>query len=220
MSRFIAQQILAALPITIMLMVLSAMVAAPVAFGVGLARIAPIRVVRIAATAYVEVFRGSSALVQLFWAFYVLPFLGIDLDPIAAGVAVLGLNAGAYASEIVRGAVVAVPKVQWEAATALNLSRTARMVHVVLPQAVPAMLPTFGNVLIDILKGTAILSLITITELTRTVDQLAVNGEVTFDFGYTLLLVMYFILSLPLMGLIRAAEKFTGRHLVGAVRTN
>src|SRR5262245_41827711 len=99
---------------------LSIVVALLVAFPVGLARLSTVGPVRWLAGAYVEVFRGTSVLVQMFWFFFALPAFGVRLTPVAAGVLALGLNVGAYGAEIVRGAVKAVPRGQLEAATALN----------------------------------------------------------------------------------------------------
>ncbi len=105
---------------------------------------------------------------QLFWIFFVLPVLvGFQFVPLVAGVAVLGLNHGAYGAEIVRGAVQSVPKAQYEGAIALSLSPAQRMRRVILPQAVVEMLPPFNNLFIQLLKCTAILSFIVVPEMTR-----------------------------------------------------
>src|SRR5262249_11548589 len=93
----------------------------------GLARLSPIRAVRIVATCYIEIFRGTSLVVQLFWLFFVLPFFHIHITAFVAAVLGLGLCFGAYGAEIVRGAILAVPKAQFEVATALNMSRFHRM---------------------------------------------------------------------------------------------
>ena len=192
---------------------LAALVAVPSALIGGLGRLSPFRPVRLLAGAYIEVFRGTSAIVQLFWVFYVLPELGITLDPLTAGVIVLGLNSGAYGAEVVRGAIKAVPRGQWEAATALRLNRPLRMALVVLPQAVPTMIPPFGNLFIDLLKGTSLLSLITVTDATTVINNLGVNGTVQFQQAYPLLLGIYFAMSLPIVALTRGAERRARRHL-------
>lgn len=93
------------------------------------------------AFAYIETFRGTSALVQLFWLFFVLPHFGITLAPMAVGIMALGLNVGAYGAEVVRGAIGSVAQGQWEAAAALNLSRAQTLRRIVLPQAFVAMIP-------------------------------------------------------------------------------
>jgi polar amino acid transport system permease protein len=212
-SPLVAHSILNSIGITLLGTVLSGIVALLVAFVAGLARISSNFAVRSVASVYVEVFRGASAIVLLFWGFYVLPSVGITLSPMFVGIPILGLNAGAYASEIVRGAVLAVPRGQWEAALALNMSPRLRMWKVILPQAVPAMIPSFGNVLIDVLKGTSLFSLITIADLTHAVNELAIIGAVQLVPAFTFLLGMYFFLSLPFVALIRHSEHLSRRHL-------
>ena len=115
---------------------------------------------------YKRQFRGTSALVQLFWFYFVLPLFGVQLPAMLVGIVVLALNAGAYGAEVVRGAIRAVPPGQREAGVALNLTRGQIMRRIVVPQAIPAMLPPAGNLLIELLKNTALVSLITITDLT------------------------------------------------------
>jgi polar amino acid transport system permease protein len=164
-------------------------------FALGLGRLSKVRAIRWPCGFLVEFLRGSSAIVQLFWAFYVLPFLGIELSPFTAGVLVLGLNGGAYFSEVVRASFASVPKGQTEAAIALNVSAWFRLTRVVLPQALPLMIPPFGNALIDMLKFTALLSLVTINELAYRADAIrSVLGEGGPVYGLTLLI--YFALAL------------------------
>ena len=93
----------------------------------GLMRISNNSIIQGVATVYIEFFRGTSLLVQLFWAYYVLPFFGISLEAFTAGVVALGLNFGAYGAEIVRGGILAVPKGQWEAAHSLNFTPAKRI---------------------------------------------------------------------------------------------
>jgi len=176
-----------------------------VAFAAGLARLSRFWVLRAPAYVFIEVFRGTSMIVQLFWFFYALPFLGIEFTPIAAAVLVLGLNEGAYAAEVVRGAIVTRPTGQTEACIALGLSPAQRMRRVLLPQAIPAMLPPFGNVFVDLLKATSLVSLVTIVDLTFTAQSIRnETGETTAIF--TVILVMYFILAMALSLLTRWLE--------------
>jgi polar amino acid transport system permease protein len=158
--------LLAGLRVTLMLTAAGAVLALAAALTAGLARISRRAWVRSLAVAYIDVFRGTSALVQLFWAYFALPLLGVRLDAMTAGILVLGLNIGAYGAEVVRGALLAVPRGQWEAARALGFRRRQAVARVVLPQAVPAMLPPFGNLSIELLKSTALVSLITLADLT------------------------------------------------------
>jgi polar amino acid transport system permease protein len=165
------------------------------AFSSGLMARSPSRVVRWISRVYVEVFRGTSAIVQLFWIFFVLPLLfGWQLFPIWAGIIALGLNIGAYGSEVVRGSIRAVPRGQYEAGVALSFSPAQRMQRVILPQAWVGMIPPFGNLLIELLKGSALVSLITVSDLTfvgQGLRQLEGNTALI----YTVVLIMYFILA-------------------------
>ncbi|HYJ66783.1 MAG TPA: ectoine/hydroxyectoine ABC transporter permease subunit EhuC [Nocardioidaceae bacterium] len=165
------------------------------AFASGLMARSSLRIVRIVARVYVEVFRGTSAVVQLFWIFFVLPLLvGWQLFPIWAGILALGLNIGAYGSEVVRGSIRAVPRGQSEAAVALSFSPADRLRRIILPQAWVGMIPPFGNLLIELLKGSALVSLITVSELTfvgQGLRQLEGNTALI----YSVVLIMYFILA-------------------------
>ena len=110
-----------------------------------LARLYGAAPVRSLATVYVEIFRGTSALVQLFWLFFVLPQFGLTLPPFLVAVLALGLNVGAYGSEVVRGAILGVPRGQWEATTALNMTRGSALRRIILPQAFVVMIPPWAT---------------------------------------------------------------------------
>src|SRR5699024_190236 len=132
------------------------------AFISGLCRLSNNWLVRKFTGFYIEIFRGTSLIVQLFWLYYALPIVfDIDLGSDCwVGFAATALYYGAYMSEIVRASIVAVSSGQYEAATALNMSRFQRMRLIILPQAVRMMLPVFGNFLIQMLKATSLVSLI------------------------------------------------------------
>jgi polar amino acid transport system permease protein len=156
----------------------------------------------------VEIFRGTSLLVQLFWLYFALPMLlDISIPAMTAAVVALGLNYGAYGSEVVRSSILAVPVGQYEAATALNMSGRLRMRRIILQQALPLMLPSFGNLQIELLKGTSLVYLITLMDLTY-------HGMVlrTFDSSKTmeifaLMLILYFVLSYSLTLVMRMIER-------------
>lgn len=152
--------------LTIELTVMGCAFALVVAFAAGLGRLSHVAPLRWLAATYVEFFRGTSIFVQLFWAYYVLPLVGLELSPMQAGVLALGLNVGAYGAEVVRGAVQSVARGQHEASIALNLTRWQSLRHIILPQALAVMLPTFGNNAIELLKATAIVSLISLSDMT------------------------------------------------------
>ncbi|MGE4341023.1 MAG: ectoine/hydroxyectoine ABC transporter permease subunit EhuC [Pigmentiphaga sp.] len=180
--------------------------AIPLAVVAGLARMSRWRLVTWPAVAYIEVFRGTSALVQLFWFYYVLPLFGLTLPAMLAGILVLALNSGAYGAEVVRGAVQAVPAGQREAAVALNLTPMQTLRRIVLPQALPAMLPPAGNLFIELLKNTALVSLITIADLTFRAQLLRADTLRTMEI-FSVVLLMYFAVALGITGVVRAFER-------------
>ena len=203
--------------VTAKLTVMGTALALVMAFTAGLARLAPFAPLRWLARAYVEFFRGTSIFVQLFWVYFVLPFAGVSLSPLQAGVLALGLNVGAYGAEVVRGAVLSVPRDQFEACIAVNLSRFQRMRHVILPQALPLMLPTFGNNAIELLKGTAVVSLISLSDMTFQAQVVrAQTGSTLIPFAT--ILVLYFAMSLLIGAGMRWLERRVTRGLDG-VRT-
>ncbi|OGG56154.1 MAG: ectoine/hydroxyectoine ABC transporter permease subunit EhuC [Candidatus Handelsmanbacteria bacterium RIFCSPLOWO2_12_FULL_64_10] len=192
--------------VTVELTVGAAGVACVAASLAGLGRLSRRRPVRWLAGTYIEAFRGTSALVQLFWAYFALPLVGISLDAMTAGVLALGLNTGAYGAEVVRGAIRAVPQGQHEAALALNLTNAQKMRSVILPQALVAALPPAGNLLIEMLKNTSLVSLITISELTFRGQMLRAETLRTVEI-FGLLLIVYFLLALLITSGVRALER-------------
>tara|TARA_R110002110_G_scaffold64680_28_gene178878 strand:+ start:928 stop:1596 length:669 start_codon:yes stop_codon:yes gene_type:complete len=184
---------------TIELTVLSAIVALTISFIVGLSRFSRFKLVRASAIIYLEFFRGTSAIVQLFFMYYVLPLLGVHFSPLMAGVIACGFNLGSYGSEVVRGAIQSVARGQHEAATALNYTTYQLYRYVLIPQAIPVMIPTFGNLLIELLKLTAVASLITISDLTFMAQIIRVQTAMTLE-PFLVILVIYFIIA---SGLVR-----------------
>jgi polar amino acid transport system permease protein len=180
--------------ITLVITAGGALVAAMAAFAAGLARLSQHVWASVPALVYIDLFRGTSALVQLFWAYFALPLLGIKLDAMTVGILVLGLNIGAYGAEVVRGAIQAVPAEQHGAAMALNFSERQAMWRIILPQALPAMLPPFGNLLIELLKSTALVSLITLSDLTFQ-SQLLRTATLRSAEIFTLVLILYFLVA-------------------------
>lgn len=196
--------------VTLQLTAGGACVALVLSFAGGLGRIARNAPLRALAGLYIEVFRGTSALVQLFWVYFVLPFFGVDIDAMTAGILVLGLNIGAYGSEVVRGAIQAVPSGQYEAATALNLSRGRTIWKIAIPQALPAMVPPAGNLLIELLKATALVSLIATSELTFVAQTLRADTLRTAEI-FSLVLLIYFGVAMVLAYGMRTLEHHLSR---------
>jgi polar amino acid transport system permease protein len=183
--------------VTIEITFLSAILAFVMAFLAGFGRLSKYAPVRWIAGAYVEIFRGTSLLVQLFWLYFALPIFGIQLEPMLAGILALGLNYGSYGAEVVRSAILSVPTGQTEATIALNMSPLQRMRLVILPQAFLIMLPTFGNNLIELLKATALVSLVTLSDLTFQGMALRTTTLQSTTI-FTLLLILYFLIAYPL----------------------
>jgi polar amino acid transport system permease protein len=142
----------------------------------------------------------------MFWIYFVLPAFGLQLSAFAAGVLTLGLNVGAYGAEVVRGAILAVPRGQIEAAVALGFPPATRLRRILFPQALPRMIPPLGNLAIELLKGTALVSLITIHDLTFRAQMVrSVTLETGVVFG--LVLFLYLLLALTITGLVQVVER-------------
>ncbi|MEU6590217.1 ectoine/hydroxyectoine ABC transporter permease subunit EhuC [Streptomyces sp. NPDC046881] len=199
--------VLQGLGTTVQLLVYSALLTLVVSFVVGAARTHRSRLVRFFAGLYTEVFRGISALVMIFWVFFVLPVaFGWQLVPMWAGTLALGLTYGAYGSEIVRGALAAVDPAQREGGIALGFSPWQRLRLVLLPQAVPEMIPSFSNLLVELLKGTALVSITGMGDLafSGNLVRLALqqSGQI-----YAYLLLIYFVIAFLLTRGMRVLER-------------
>jgi polar amino acid transport system permease protein len=168
--------------------------------------------VRWFANIYIEIFRGTSLLVQLFWLFFVLPQFGISLEAFTVAVLALGLNIGAYGAECARGAITSVARGQWEAATALNMTRSQMLRRIILPQAFIAMIPPWGNLFIELLKSTALVSLITLSDLAFKAQEMNQTTMKTIPI-FTLVLLIYLAMSLVITIGMRYLEGRTSRGL-------
>jgi len=179
--------------------------AVAISLVVGTLRGVPNRAIRVLTGIYVEFFRGTSAFVQLYWAYFALPVAGLRLTPLQAGVAVLALNVGAYGSEVVRGALAAVPAGQREACAALGLPAWPTYVKVLIPQALTRTVLPLGNLMVDLLKGTSLLSAITVTELAFAGRQaVSAVGDPFVIFGAVLLI--YLVMAAPIAWGARALD--------------
>lgn len=192
---------------------LSAIVAVALALTAGLMKLSGNLLIKIPAVVYIEIFRGTSLLVQLYWIFFVLPLFGISLDKFTAGYVAVGMNLGAYGAELVRGGVLSVPKGQWEAGYALSMSPARRMWRIILPQALVNMLPPWGNLMIELLKGTALVSLISVTDLMFEAKQ--INGSTFLSaqaFG-TALIIYYVFARFIVTPFMRWLERVMARRI-------
>ncbi len=181
------------------------------AFAAGLGASSRFRGWRWLAGFYIQVFRGTSLLVQLFWLYFALPILiGLSLSPIVAGIVGLSLNIGAYGAEVVRGSLASVDSGQREAATALNLSSRQTLWRVLMPQALVEMMPPFGNLVIQNLKDSALVSLISLADLAFQAGQLRNRTLETLPI-LVLTLLLYFAMALVLMVTMRLLERYAWR---------
>jgi len=179
----------------------------------GLMRLSKNPAIQGIATVYIEFFRGTSLLVQLFWVYYVLPFFGLSLEAFVAGVVALGMNFGAYGAEIVRAGILAVPKGQWEAAHALNFSPVKRIKRIIIPQIFPIILPPAANLTVELLKATALVALVTVVDLTFEAKQINSITWLSAQCFGTALLIYYIMARFALVPFLRWLEVVAARKV-------
>ncbi len=208
--------------VTLQILAYAFVIGAALSVLVGVARLSHRRWVRGLALVYVEFFRGISSIVLLTIVAIAVPILfDVRAAPLVLlGSLALGANMGGYGAEIVRGAIQAIPRGQSEASIALNLSNTQRLRYVVLPQALRIILPPFGNLTIEILKGTALVSLVGLTDIMQATlnirqQQLFSAGAADRTVLFMNVLVIYFVLAQVINGLFRLAERRVERRFAG-----
>lgn len=196
-ARDCLPELLRGLVVTLEAVALGMVVALVVGLAWAIARRSHRRAIAWSVTAIVEVVRSTPLLVQLFFLYYaVLPAVGIASGPLLTGALALGLHYSCYTAEVYRAGLEGVPRGQWDAARALHLGRAATYRHVILPQAIPPIIPALGNYLIAIFKDTPLLSAITVVEIL----QRALNyGSENFRYLEPLTLVGLFYLTLSLL---------------------
>lgn len=185
-----------ALVITIQATVLGMLVAVTLGLVLAMLRRSRLRLVSLPTAFFIEFVRSTPLLVQMYFLFYVLPLTGVQMSPLMTGIVALGLHYATYCAEVYRAGIEAVPRGQWEAATALNMSRWRTAVGVVLPQAIPPVVPALGNYLVAMFKDTPLLSAITVVEL---LQQSKMIGSSTFRYTEPLTLVGLLFLALSLV---------------------
>lgn len=192
--------------------------AVPFALVFGVAQYLTQGLPRLAITCVIEFWRSSAVIILLFFFYYTLPVIGVTLSAWTVSAMVLGLNVGGYASQAVRAGLQALPGGQKEAAKALGLSRASTLLLIELPQALVAMSPTFINTLIQLVKGTALVSLVTLTDMTFRAKEIA-QIEYNPVAVYTSLLLAFFVVCYPiaLMGRWLEARIHKPGGLVGGV---
>ena len=179
---------------TAQVFVYSALLAVIISIIFGIMRLSKNIIIQVLATVYIEFYRGTSLIIQMFWIYYVLPLFGIPLPALLAGVLALGMNFGAYGAEVLRAGILAVPKGQWEGALALNFSKAKLMQRIIIPQIYPIILPPAANLAVELLKGTALVSLITLVDLMFVAKQINMMTWLSAQ-SFGLALLIYFVMA-------------------------
>ncbi|GAA2856845.1 amino acid ABC transporter permease [Paenarthrobacter ilicis] len=161
---------------------------------------------------YVSVIRGTPLLVQLFVIFYGLPSIGVKLDPWPSAIIAFSLNVGGYAAEIIRAAILSVPKGQWEAGHTIGMSRPQTLLRIILPQAARVSVPPLSNTFISLVKDTSLASLILVTELFRNAQQIAAFSQ-EFMALYLQAALVYWVICLVLSTAQSAVERRLDRYV-------
>ena len=183
-----------------------------IALGIALMRLSGNRVVSGIARFYVSVIRGTPLLVQLFVIFYGLPSLGLVIDPWPSAIIAFSLNVGGYGAEIIRAAILSVPKGQWEAGYTIGMSRGTTLRRVILPQAARVSVPPLSNTFISLVKDTSLASLILVTELFRVAQQIAAFSQ-EFMLLYLEAALIYWLFCLVLSSGQGMIEKRLDRYV-------
>lgn len=207
----ILPELLRGLGVTLEAVALGMSVALALGLFWALLRRSPRRLLAWPAAGVIEFVRSTPLLVQIYFLFYFLPSLGVSLSPLVAGVIALGLHYSCYTAEVYRAGIEGVARGQWEAARALNLTSRQTYAHVVLPQAIPPVIPALGNYLIAMFKDTPLLSAITVLEV---LQRAKIIGKETFRYLEPLTMVglMYLVLSIAAGLFVRRLERRFGQH--------
>jgi polar amino acid transport system permease protein len=160
---------------------------------------------------FVEVVRSTPLLIQIFFVYFVLPKFGVTIDAFTAGVLALGIHYATYCSEVYRAGIEGIARGQWEASIALNLGLATTFKDIILPQAIPPVVPALGNYLVALFKETPLLSAIAVLELMQTAK---IMGSETFRYTEPITLVglLFLIMSLVSAALIRVVERLLNRR--------
>lgn len=183
-----------------------------IALGIALMRLSPISLVSGIARVYVSIIRGTPLLVQLFVIFYGLPAIGIKIDPWPSAIAAFALNVGGYAAEVIRAAILSVPKGQWEAGHTIGMSRGQTLRRIILPQAARVSVPPLSNTFISLVKDTSLASLILVTELFKQAQKIAAFTS-EFMLLYLEAALIYWIICLFLSSGQNVIEKRLDRYV-------
>ncbi|ASD22736.1 MULTISPECIES: amino acid ABC transporter permease [Cryobacterium] len=182
------------------------------ALGLALMRLSKRRWLSSIAQVYISIVRGTPLLVQLFVIFYGLPSLGIVIDPWPSAIVAFSINVGGYAAEVIRAAILSVPKGQWEAAYMIGMSHRRALTRIILPQAARVSVPPLSNTFISLVKDTSLASLILVTELFREAQQVAAFSQ-QFMALYLEAALLYWVICLVLSSGQGVLEKRLDRYV-------
>jgi cystine transport system permease protein len=183
------------------------------ALVVALMRLSAVRPLVAVARAYVSVIRGTPLLVQLFVIFFGLPSIGVTLDPWPSAIIAFTMNVGGYAAEVIRAAILSVPRGQWEAAHMIGMSRALALRRIILPQAARVSVPPLSNTFISLVKDTSLASMILVTELFRQAQEIAASSN-EFMLIYIEAAAIYWVICLFLSSGQSALERRLDRYVV------
>ena len=192
--------------VTIQATILGSILAMTAGLGLAIARRSVNPLVSRPASFFIAFVRGTPLLVQLYFLFYILPNVGILLPPLVAGVIGLGFHYATYTAEVYRAGIDNISKGQWEAAKAVNLTPAQTWIHVIVPQAVPPMIPALANYFIAMFKETPLLSAITVLELMNQARSIA-NFNYRYIEPMTMVGVFFLLVSIPSVILLRYLER-------------
>lgn len=201
-----------AISYTIPLTLISFIIGLTLAILTALARISSVKILQIIARIYVSAIRGTPLLVQLFIIFYGLPTIGVIIDPFPSAVIGFSLNVGAYASEIIRAAILSIPKGQWEAGYSMGMSYQQLLKRIILPQASRVSVPPLSNTFISLVKDTSLASMILVTEMFRRAQEIAATNY-EFLLLYSMAALIYWVICFLLSILQGFMEKRLNRYV-------
>lgn len=209
-ARSILPDILRAMVVTIEATFGAMLVAIVVGLLLAILRRSRFTVIRLLVGGFIEFVRSTPLLIQIFFVFYILPKYGVTIDALVAGIVAMGLHFSTFTAEVYRAGIEGVPRGQWEAARALNLPSSVVWLRVIIPQAIPPVIPALGNYLIEMFKATPLLATITVIEM---FGQAMSEAGSTYRYlePFAIVGVLFFLLSYPCAIFIRRLERVLAR---------
>jgi putative glutamine transport system permease protein len=199
-------EFLAGFGVTILISALALLLALVLGIVFGLCSTSRKKILKAAARIYVEVFQNTPLVVQVFFVYNALPYVGIRLDVFMIGMLCVGIYHGAYVSEVFRAGITSIPKGQMEAALSQGFSYIQAMRYIILPQTVTIVLPPLANQAVNLIKNTSVLALIAGGDLMYRADSWASNGTLSYGPAYLITGLLYFLLCFPLVTWARRHE--------------